>query len=174
MLNTTYTMDLFLIGLGGFFILLGIIGSFLPVLPGPPTTWVGFLMLYFTSSVTLSLSFLLLTLGIALLVFSIDTILSVFGVKKMGGGRAGIIGSTIGLIIGLLFFGPLGILLGPFVGAFLGELLFNKSDMGDAFKSASGALLGFLSGVFLKFLVSLVFAYYFVVKVWESMADILL
>lgn len=90
----------------------------------------------------------------------------------MGGGRAGIIGSTIGLIIGLLFLGPLGILLGPFVGAFLGELLFNKSDTRDAFKTASGALLGFLSGVFLKFLVSSVFAYYFVVKVWESMADV--
>ena len=165
-------MDLFLIGLGGFFILLGIIGSFLPVLPGPPTTWVGFLMLYFTSSVNVSLSFLFLTLILALLVFSIDSILSVFGVKKMGGGKVGIIGSSIGLIIGLIFLGPFGILLGPFVGAFLGELLFNRNNTESSFKIASGALLGFLSGVFLKFLVSIVFAYYFVIKVWESLADL--
>ena len=161
-------MEIVFIIICGIFIFLGIVGSFLPVLPGPPTSWLGFLILYFTTSVEVSLSFLLITLLIALFIFFLDSIISVLGVKKMGGGRAGMIGSSLGLIIGILFMGPLGIIIGPFVGAFLGELIANNNTTEGAIKTATGALLGFLSGVFLKFIVSIAFAFYYVEMVWNT------
>lgn len=161
-------MEIVFIIISGIFIFLGIVGSFLPVLPGPPTSWLGFLILYFTTSVEVSLSFLLITLLIALFIFFLDSIISVLGVKKMGGGRAGMIGSSLGLIIGILFMGPLGIIIGPFVGAFLGELIANNNTTEGAIKTATGALLGFLSGVFLKFIVSIAFAFYYVEMVWNT------
>lgn len=161
-------MEIVFIIISGIFIFLGIVGSFLPVLPGPPTSWLGFLILYFTPSVEVSLSFLLITLLIALFIFFLDSIISVLGVKKMGGGRAGMIGSSLGLIIGILFMGPLGIIIGPFVGAFLGELIANNNTTEGAIKTATGALLGFLSGVFLKFIVSIAFAFYYVEMVWNT------
>ena len=161
-------MEIVFIIISGIFIFLGIVGSFLPVLPGPPTSWLGFLILYFTPSVEVSLSFLLITLLIALFIFFLDSIISVLGVKKMGGGRAGMIGSSLWLIIGILFMGPLGIIIGPFVGAFLGELIANNNTTEGAIKTATGALLGFLSGVFLKFIVSIAFAFYYVEMVWNT------
>jgi uncharacterized protein YqgC (DUF456 family) len=84
------------------------------------------------------------------------------GTKQFGGTKSGMIGSTIGLVIGLLFLGPLGIVFGPFLGAFAGELSQNPKDKKMALKSALGSLIGFLTGVFLKFSVSLVYVFFFV------------
>ena len=74
--------------------------------------------------------------------------------------------STIGLVIGLIFMGPIGIILGSFIGAFSGELL-NKTSKRQALKAAFGSLIGFLTGVFLKFSVSLIFFFYFL-KIYTS------
>jgi len=159
-------MDLFYEIAGIFFVLLGIIGSFLPVLPGPLTGWVGLFLLHQSDRVTDDPSFLIITFCIALGVFLLDYIIPALGTKKFGGSKKGIMGSTIGLVIGLILLGPLGIIIGSFLGAFSGELL-NKTSKRQAFKAAIGSLIGFLTGVFLKFTVAVVFFFYFL-KIYSS------
>ena len=155
-------MDLLLLFSGILLALLGIAGSFLPVIPGPITSWFGLLLLHLTDWVPMDRSFLIVTFAIALGVFLLDYIIPMLGTKQFGGTKSGMIGSTIGLVIGLLFLGPLGVLIGPFLGAFAGELSQNPRDKKMALKSAVGSLIGFLTGVFLKFSVSLVYVFFFV------------
>ena len=160
-------MDLLIIVLASLFILLGIIGSFIPIIPGPLTSWSGLLILSFSPSITISSFFLVLSFIIALFIFIIDNIIPILGAKKFGGGKGSIIGSSIGLILGIIFLGPFGLLFGPFAGAFLGELYMNKDDKRGALKAAIGALLGFITGVSLKFMISLAFCFYFLKSLWE-------
>ena len=159
-------MDIFLTIIGFAFILLGLAGSILPILPGPPLSWVGLLFLHMTEAVPSDTSFLIITLIVALLIFALDYIIPAIGTKKFGGSRAGMIGTTLGLIIGLIAPMPAGIIIGPFVGAYLGELS-NKSDSKTALKAAFGSFLGFVTGTFLKFIVAVVYLGFFVSIFWE-------
>jgi uncharacterized protein YqgC (DUF456 family) len=161
-------MDLFLICAAAFFILLGIAGSFLPVIPGPLTSWIGLLILNFSSAVTISTDFLIISFSIALFIFLLDIFIPIVGAKKFGGGKGGTYGASIGLVMGILFLGPFGILIGPFLGAFFGELIVNKTNKKGALNVAFGSLIGFLSGVFLKFIVGLAFGFYFIHFVWSA------
>ena len=154
-------MDMLLIFISGFFILLGIAGSFLPIIPGPMTSWLGIFILSFTQYVLINKIYLFSSFFIALSIFILDYFIPVLGVKKFGGGKGSVLGSSIGLICGLLFIGPFGILLGPFFGAFIGELVVNINNKKGALKAALGSLIGFLSGVFLKFVVSIAFAVFY-------------
>ncbi|WP_299325377.1 DUF456 domain-containing protein [uncultured Maribacter sp.] len=161
-------MDIFLLVLGFILMLVGIFGSFLPVLPGPPISWVGLLLLYSTSAITMNWTFLGITLAIALIVFGLDYVIPAIGTKKFGGTKAGVIGTTVGLLVALIFpiLGPFGIIVWPFVGALVGELL-NKADKKTATKAAFGSFLGFLTGTFLKFMVAIVYLGLFISKAWE-------
>ena len=154
-------MDILLIFLSGFFILLGIVGSFLPIIPGPLTSWLGIFILSITQSVFIDKISLVVSFIIAVGIFVLDYFVPVLGAKKFGGGRGSIIGSSVGLICGILFIGPFGIFLGPFFGAFIGELVVNSDNKKGALKAAIGSLIGFLSGVFLKFLISIAFAFFY-------------
>ncbi len=159
-------MDIFLITLAAFFMILGIVGSFLPVLPGPLTSWIGLLIFHLTDVVPMNWTFLVITFVIALGIWILDYIIPAMGTKRFGGSRAGMIGTTIGLIVGLLSPIPGGIIIGPFFGALIGELM-NKSEMDKAIKAAFGSFLGFLASTFIKFVVALIFLGLFIVKVVE-------
>ncbi len=135
-------MDLFLLIIGFFFVILGIFGSFLPVLPGPIMGWVGLLLLHLTSVIQKDWPFLGITLAVAIIVFVLDYIIPVLGTKKYGGTKYGVYGSMIGLILGLGF-GPLGIILGPFLGALVGELIKDSKDTNKAMRAAYGSFIGF-------------------------------
>ena len=161
-------MDLTLIIIGFLLIFLGLIGSFVPVIPGPITAWLGLLTVHQTSFLESDFRFLAITFTIAIAVFILDYFIPMIGAKKFGGTKAGVIGATLGLIIGMIFLGPLGILIGTFSGALIGELIHNSKDKQTAIKAAFGSLIGFLTGVFLKFSVTLVFAYYYVKILWKS------
>ena len=161
-------MDHFLILLSGFFILLGIAGSFLPIIPGPITAWVGILILSSVSKISIDFILLVLTFCIALAIFILDYIIPSMGAKKFGGGKGSIYGSSIGLIFGILFLGPFGLILGPFLGAFLGELLINKENKKGALKAAFGAFLGFFVGAFIKFLTALAFGFIYIQSLWDA------
>ncbi len=156
-------MDIFLILLGFIFVLLGIVGSFLPVLPGPITGWVGLLLLYLTDAVPMSYTFLGLTLAISIVIWVLDYTIPAMGTKRFGGSKYGAIGATVGLIIGLILPIPLGFVIGAFVGAFVGEMIYN-SDFKRALKAAFGSFIGFLASTTLKFIVSLIFAGLFISK----------
>ncbi len=152
--------DYILLILGIVLMILGIIGCLAPVLPGPPLSYLGLILLHlsrfghFTNPV-------LITLGcVTIAVTILDYIVPVWGTKRFGGSKYGTRGATVGLIIGL-FLGPLGIILGPLIGAFVGEMIF-KDDINYAFKAGFGSLLGFLTGIGLKLAASLIMTFYFV------------
>ncbi|MFS4493244.1 DUF456 domain-containing protein [Maribacter sp. 2308TA10-17] len=160
-------MDIALPIFGFILCLLGILGSFLPVLPGPPVSWVGLLLLHLTDAVPDNWLYLGIAGAVALFVFAMDYVIPAVGTKKFGGTRAGMIGTTVGLIVGILSPIPFGIIIGPFVGAFLGELS-NKADNKTALKAAFGSFLGFLTGTFMKFVVTMIFAGWFVKTVFDN------
>ena len=116
-------MDILLILIGFIFVCLGLAGSFLPIIPGPLTGWVGLFILYLSESIPSNWTFLGITLTIALLVFLLDYIIPSIGTKKFGGTKYGIIGTSLGLIFGILTPIPFGIIIGPFIGAIIGEMI---------------------------------------------------
>ena len=160
-------MEHILLLLGFVLMIVGVLGSFLPVLPGPPISWVGLLLLYLTKAVPVSYTVLGITLVIAIVVGILDYIIPAKGTKRFGGSKYGIWGTNIGLVVGIIAPIPLGFIIGPFVGAFVGELINDSTDSKKAFKAATGSFIGFLASTFMKFLVSMIFLGLFLVKVWE-------
>ena len=147
---------------------LGLIGSFVPILPGPLMGWLGLLVLHLTKAVELTWTFLGITLGVAILIWVLDYIIPAMGTKKFGGSRLGVIGTTIGLIIGLISPIPLGFIIGAFIGALIGELIHDSKDHSRAVKAAFGSFLGFIFSSTIKFMVSLVFLVLFCEKVYYN------
>ncbi len=157
-------MESILIILGALFILAGLIGSFLPVVPGLPFSYAGLLMLQFTTAPPFTLRFMIVWAVIVVMIQFLEQIASVAGAKKMGASIYGIWGSIAGAILGFIFFPPFGIIFGPIAGAFIGELL-HKKPPAIAMKAAMGAVLGFFISTFIKVLAALIMAYYFVINV---------
>jgi uncharacterized protein len=141
-------MELIWTILGFLLLIAGLLGSFLPVLPGPPISFVGLLLLHYLGGHSMS-DKLLIFYGVACVVLLLlDYLLPIWTTKKFGGTKAGQWGATIGVLLGL-FAGPWGIILGPFIGAYLGELLAGRKNQ-EAWRSAQGAFLGFLLGTGFK------------------------
>jgi len=159
-------MDIVLVLLGLLCMFIGILGSFMPILPGAPISWVGLLILHLTDAIPMNLTYLGITLGIALLVFVLDYIIPAIGTKKFGGSKYGVIGTTLGLIVGIIAPIPFGIIIGPFVGAYIGEMMY-QNDSKVATKAAFGSLVGFLTSSFMKFVVCVIFFGMYLIKVWE-------
>ncbi|MDX9928296.1 MAG: DUF456 domain-containing protein [Bacteroidales bacterium] len=141
-------------------IILGILGCLLPVLPGPPLSYAGLLLLHFSRFAEFSKQVLIILAIVAVVVTVLDYIVPVWGTRKFGGSKYGARGATVGLIIGL-FLGPAGIIIGPFIGAFVGELIY-KDDVRYALKAGFGSLLGFMTGVGLKLAASFAITFYFI------------
>jgi len=152
-------MDILLVILGTILILVGLVGCILPIIPGPPLSFLGILMMHFTSRIQYEKNFLLMWFVIVVAVTILDYLIPIWGTKKFGGTKRGVWGATLGLIVGL-FFGPIGIIVGPFVGAVIGELT-KSEDMNKAIKSGIGSLVGFLFGSVFKFIVSGFLLFYF-------------
>lgn len=155
-------MDILWIVLGVIMLLLGIAGSIIPALPGPPLCFGGLLLQQLKSTPSFTTSFLWLWAGVVIILFVFDYVTPVYGTKKWGGSSYGIWGSTIGLFAGM-WFGPIGIFLGPFLGAFFGEVIANKT-MHQAWKAALGSFIGFLIGTLLKLIACFIMSYYFIIS----------
>ena len=140
--------------------LVGLVGCFLPVLPGPPISWGALLLLYFFGNGEMSLRFLLIWLGITIVVTILDYIVPAQFTRVTRGSKAAGRGSLAGLIAGLIFFPPWGMIAGAFLGALLAEVLVNRSSIADSVKPAFGSFLGFLTGTFLKFVSSAMMFWY--------------
>lgn len=152
-------MDIFLSVLAIVLMLLGILGAVLPILPGPVISFLGLLSLYFLEGEPFTDRFIMIWLAVAIAVSAVDQVVPILGTKKMGGTKFGVNGSIVGLIIGVFIFPPFGIIVGPFLGAVLGELIGGK-DMNEATRSGFGSFIGFLSGTILKLGFSFVAGYY--------------
>ena len=84
-------------------LVLGLLGSMIPGLPGPPLSFIGILLIHFFTGTQFSTSFLLTWAVIVILVFLLDYFMQVWGVKKFGGGRKAIIGTFLGLLLACSF-----------------------------------------------------------------------
>ena len=133
--------------------IVGLLGSVLPALPGAPVSYAGLLLLLPCEEATISNTALWIC-GIFLVIVSVlDYIAPVWLTNLSGGGKQATRGSVAGLIAGLFFFPPWGLILGPFVGAFIGELM-EGSSKGKAFKVALMSFVGFLLTTGMKIIYS--------------------
>ena len=130
--------------------LAGIVGCFLPVIPGPPLSWGALLLLYFFGNGEMSLKFLLIWLGITIVVTILDYVVPAQFTRLTGGSKAAGRGSLVGLLLGLIFFPPWGMIAGAFLGALLAEVFINRSSVADSVKPALGSFAGFFFGTFSK------------------------
>ncbi|MFO7722096.1 MAG: DUF456 domain-containing protein [Bacteroidales bacterium] len=153
-------------------VILGVLGCVLPIIPGPPVAFVSLLLLQITEKDQRPFSVQTLVIwGIVVIIVTVlDYIVPVWGTKKFGGTRYGTWGSTIGLIIGL-FFAPWGLILGPFGGAVVGELLGGQSSS-HALRAGFGSFIGFLTGVLLKLVVSVWIGILFFRAAWDHIAGL--
>jgi len=147
-------MTIFLIILSVLMLILGLLGSVVPGLPGPPLSWLGLLLMHLSDKADYSPTLLIGTAAAATVITILDYIVPSWSTKRHGGSKAGVWGCNIGLVISIvgLPFGPtglLGVIFWPFVGALAGEFISGKKS-GEAFRAAWGAFLGFLTGTGLK------------------------
>ncbi|MDR3309115.1 MAG: DUF456 family protein [Tannerella sp.] len=143
-------MDIILIVVGAVALLLGVVGSVLPVLPGTPLAYTGLLLLHFTERVQFTATQLVVWLVLVILTMLADYLLPIMGVRRWNGSRWGNIGCVVGTIFGVFLFPPWGIIIGPFIGAVLGELIIARKDTSSALKAGFGAFIGFLFGTIFK------------------------
>lgn len=155
-------METLLIILGALCIMAGFIGSLLPVVPGLPFSYVGLLLLQFTSASPFTLQFFVIWALIIIVIMVLDNVIPVYGAKKYGGSPFGVWGSILGLLVGL-FFPPMGIIIGPIAGAFLGEMIGGKTS-DQALRAAWGSFVGFMASTLLKVIASVMMGYYFIVN----------
>ena len=152
-------MDIFLAILGSICIIIGVLGSLLPILPGPPISYAGLLLLHFSSYAQYSTRFLLLFAALTAVVAILDYVIPIWGTKQFGGSKYGTWGATIGVLVGL-FLGPVGLILGPFFGAVIGEVLYGRKS-NEAFRAGFGSFIGFVTGTLMKIVLSVILAFHF-------------
>ncbi|MBO4692230.1 MAG: DUF456 domain-containing protein [Bacteroidales bacterium] len=143
----------------------GLIGCVLPVLPGPPISWIGMLLIYIFSNGTnsdgepMSTRMLIIWLIITIVVTVMDYIVPSWVTRKTGGSVYASRGALAGLLLGL-FVPPIGILIGPVLGALLAELALAGKNFNQSIKPALGAFLGVMCGTGLKLIASGFMLYY--------------
>ena len=180
-------MEITLVIIAFIFLLTGLIGSIIPAIPGLPLGYAGLLFIQWSGYGNFSFTFLLILAGCIIIVTIMDNFLPALMTKRFGGSRLAVIGSVTGLIIGMIFFAPAGLLLGPFLGALAGELINNKirsnrknddqnssntnsnSNM-SALKVAFGNFLAFILGTGAKMILGTLMIYYAVRAVFFSAA----
>ena len=147
-------MDTLLSILAVLFGVVGCVGCIVPVLPGVALAYAGYLCLYFCTYSEISVAWLVVFGVLTLIISVLDYLLPSYMTKKFGGSKAGERGAMAGVLGGFLF-GPIGIIVGPFVGAVLGELIFDNSDKQRALRSGFGSFLSFFVGTGIKLALSL-------------------
>lgn len=160
-------MDLLLVALGFICMIVGVFGSFLPVLPGLSSCWVGLLLLYLTKAVESNYWLLGITFVLMVVITILDYVIPSRGTKKFGGSSYGVWGTNIGLVIGILTPIPFGVIIGPFMGALIGELLYDSQNHKRALKAATGSLLGFLASSFINFMFCIIYLGIFLSTIWK-------
>ena len=145
--------------------ILGFLGTILPALPGPILIWAGMLGYgYFVNFENLSVSFYLSQALAVGLIYVVDYLSVVLGAKKYGGSRYAGWGAAAGTLVGLITLGPLGVIVGPFAGAVLVEILTGRTAQ-QAVKVGIGTIIGFLGGTFVKLLMEIVMIIWFFITI---------
>jgi uncharacterized protein YqgC (DUF456 family) len=153
-------MDWLWITIGILLCIVAIAGSILPLLPGPPVAYLGLLVQQLRDPNPFSTKFLLIWVGIVVVSLVLDYLIPIWGTKKFGGTKYGVWGCTLGFLLAF-WMGPWGVIIGPFLGAFAGEMLAGQ-DSRKSFKAALGSFVGFLLGSFLKLVICFFMLFYII------------
>ncbi|HWQ88669.1 MAG TPA: DUF456 domain-containing protein [Desulfitobacteriaceae bacterium] len=144
---------------------LGLLGTVLPILPCAILIYGGmFLYGVITQFSTLDANFFLIQALILVLILAIDFLASAAGTRQFEGSRQAVWGAVIGTVLGLLVFGPLGIIIGPFLGAVIAEFMYHP-NLNHAIRVGFGTLIGFVDGTILKLGVEIIMIIYFFIKI---------
>lgn len=159
-------MDIFLTVIGAVLMLAGLIGVVAPVLPGIQLSWLGFFIYAWgTGFERISLTVTIVFTVLMLISWAMDYLVQVIGAKKFNASKGGLIGVFIGSMIGIFVFGFWGIILGPVIGAIIGELIVAR-NIPQAFKSATGTLVGCIAGTLSKMVLILIMAGFFIASLF--------
>ena len=137
-------------------LILGILGTFIPVLPGLLLSLCGLLIYKFGTDATLDMVYIWIFVFLTAVSVVLNYVIPARTNRKYGGTRWGSVGSVIGTLAGMFFIPvPFGFLIGMFLGVFIGEMLHDASDKKKAWNSTKGAFIGFLYGTGFNFMVGL-------------------
>ncbi len=141
--------------------MVGLAGCILPVIPGPPFSFLALIILSWAKDwEPFSSTFLIIMAGLTILLTILDYVVPVRGAKKYGASKLGLWGSIIGMLIGLFFFPPLGMFIGAIVGAFAGELIAGK-EVKKALRAGWGIFVGNMLVIILKLTFSGVILFFY-------------
>lgn len=155
-------MNVLFIIIGLLLAIVGMIGCILPVIPGPILSFCALILLSWIKNWQIfSQTFLMVMGAITIFLIVLDYIAPALGAKKYGATKRGIWGSAIGMIIGIFFIPPWGMIVGAFAGALLGELSSGKSGR-KALRAGWGILIGSVLGVGLKLAFTAVVLFYYI------------
>ena len=147
------------------FFTVGVLGTVLPALPGATLIWLGMLVYgFFVKFQNLPWTFYAGQGLAVLLIFLVDYLAGIWGVRRYGGSREAVWGSVLGGLLGVLLLGPFGLIFGPFIGAVAGEL-YRRSPLDKAFKVGFGTIIGFFGGTILKLVVEAVMITWFFITI---------
>ena len=144
----------------------GLLGVVLPILPGIPLAWLGlFIYAIGTSFERISIATVIVFSILTVLALLLDFLAPMLGAKKYRASKLGVFGAFLGFTVGIFVLGFWGIILGPFIGALLGELIAGRRPR-QALGSAFGTFLGFVAGTLFKIIVILVMAGFFIASLF--------
>jgi uncharacterized protein YqgC (DUF456 family) len=147
------------------FFTIGVLGTILPALPGAPLIWLGMLIYgFFDKFQNLTWAFFIGQGLAVVLIFLIDYLASIWGVRRYGGSREAVWGSVLGGLVGIFILGPFGLIFGPFIGAVAGEL-YRRNTIDKALEVGIGTIIGFLGGTVLKLAIEAVMIVWFFMAV---------
>ena len=150
-------------------LIVGILGTVLPVLPGLLLSLCGLLIYKFGTDAPLSMVYIWIFVFLTLLSIILNYVIPARTNRKYGGTRWGSVGSIIGTILGMFFMPlPFGYLIGMFLGVFVGELLHDAKDKKKAWNSTKGAFIGFLYGTGFNFMVGLAMFLVVIIDIFKS------
>lgn len=133
--------------------IIGLAGSILPALPGAPLSFAGLVLLCLCDGADISSTSIWVSAIFLAIVSVLDYVAPIWLTNASGGSKQATRGSIAGLIAGLFFFPPWGLVIGPFIGAFVGELMTHAST-GKALKVAMMSFVGFVLTTGLKIIYS--------------------
>lgn len=141
---------------------IGLLGCFLPVLPGPPLSYAGLVLLYFWGNdpTMMSATGMWIWLFVVVAATILDYVIPAYYTRKTGGSKSAARASLVGMLVGIPFFPPLGMIVGSFLGAYLAELWIERKTSEDSFRAAWGTFVGFLLGTGMKLIISIFLLYY--------------
>jgi uncharacterized protein YqgC (DUF456 family) len=159
-------MDVWVVVITLVVIILGIAGTFVPVLPGVPLVFIAIAAYGWHDGFhTVTPGYLAIIAGVTVLSLFVDYLSTYLGAKYFGSSKKGLYGAVMGSFVGLFIFPPAGILIGPWVGAIIGEFI-DGNNWNKALRSGMGAVIGLFSGLAFKLILATVMLVSFLIIIF--------